>query len=222
MRGRDITQERDIWAAPDGPPDGKSVCDGCPLAETCKLRGARRHIRVDRSDFPRIDWDHPQHLARERARYARRTGVERAIERLKVDLGGEHLTHRDALRVQAHFDKRLLLLHVLLAIEDAGWLPVGRSLTAYGSLTASAATGELRPKGQLRVSVGGIRPDCGCPCSGTPGRPPSLWRGSRSRGSRARHPSPWVTSVREDVRDRTLRIAGGALSQNKVIRMACV
>lgn len=119
MRGRDITQERYIWAAPDGP-NGKSVCDGCPLAETCKLRGARRHIRVDRSDFPRIDWDHPQHLARERARYARRTGVERAIKRLKVDLGGEHLTHRDALRVQAHFDKRLLLLHVLLAIEAGG------------------------------------------------------------------------------------------------------
>lgn len=119
MRGRDITQERYIWAAPDGP-DGKSVCDGCPLAETCKLRGARRHIRVDRSDFPRIDWDHPQHLARERARYARRTGVERAIKRLKVDLGAEHLTHRDALRVQAHFDKRLLLLHVLLATEAGG------------------------------------------------------------------------------------------------------
>ena len=119
MRGRDITQERYIWAAPDGS-DGRSVCDGCPFAETCKLRGTRRHVRVDRSDFPQIDWDHPQHLARERARYARRTGIERAIKRLKVDLGGEDLTHRDALRVQAHFDKRLLLLHVLLAIEGGG------------------------------------------------------------------------------------------------------
>lgn len=119
MLGRDLTQERFIWAAPNAA-DGRSMCDGCPFAESCKLRGARRHIRVDRADFPQIDWEHPQHLSRERARYARRTGVERAIKRLKIDLGGEHLTHRDALRVQAHFDKRLLLLHLLLAVEHSG------------------------------------------------------------------------------------------------------
>jgi hypothetical protein len=41
--------------------------------------------------------------------------VERAIKRLKVDLRGEHLTHRDVHRVQAHFDRKLLTLHLLLA-----------------------------------------------------------------------------------------------------------
>jgi hypothetical protein len=34
---------------------------------------------------------------------------------LKVDLNGEHLTHRDAHRVQAHLDRKLLTLHLLLA-----------------------------------------------------------------------------------------------------------
>ena len=33
---------------------------------------------------------------------------ERAIKRLKVDPHAEHLTHRDALRVQAHLDRKLL------------------------------------------------------------------------------------------------------------------
>jgi hypothetical protein len=56
------------------------------------------------------------HLVRERARYSKRTGVERAIKRLKIDLLGEHLTHRDALRVQAHLDRRMLTLHLLLAV----------------------------------------------------------------------------------------------------------
>lgn len=114
MRGRDITKERYIWAAPDGH-DDKPVCQGCPLADNCLHKGTRRHVRVERKDFPQINWEHPQHLARNRARYARRTGVERAIKRVKVDLRGEHLTRRDVHRVQAHLDRRLLVLHLLLA-----------------------------------------------------------------------------------------------------------
>ena len=41
--------------------------------------------------------------------------IERGIKRLKVDLGGEHLSHRNAVRAQAHLDCRLLSLHLLLA-----------------------------------------------------------------------------------------------------------
>ena len=117
MWGRDLESERYIWAAPDDE-DGNSVCVGCPFASTCLSKGTRRHIRVERTDFPQIDWENPQHLARNRARYHMRTGVERAIKRLKVDLRGEHLTHRDALRVQAHLDRKLLTLHLLLKIDD--------------------------------------------------------------------------------------------------------
>lgn len=114
MLGRDIAGERYIWAAPDGE-DGAGVCDGCPFADECLGNGSRRHIRVDRDDFPQIDWEHPQHLRRNKERYKQRTGVERAIKRIKVDLAAEDVTVRDGLRVQAHLDRRLLVLHLLLA-----------------------------------------------------------------------------------------------------------
>jgi len=113
--GRDIQGNRYIWAAPTDD-HGQPVCANCPFSDTCLKRGQRRTIRVARQDQPQIHWDHPQHFARERARYHKRTGVERAIKRLKVDLHGDHLTHRDALRVQAHLDRKLLTLHLLLAV----------------------------------------------------------------------------------------------------------
>ncbi len=118
LRGRDITGERYIWVAPDDD-QGQPVCASCPLSGSCHGKGQRRHIRVHRRDLPQIDWDHPQHSARNRTRYDKRTGVERAIKRLKVDLNGEHLTHRDVHRVQAHLDRRLLTLHLLLASRSS-------------------------------------------------------------------------------------------------------
>ena len=115
LRGRDLSLQRYIWVAPDDS-DGRSVCAACPLAYACTTH-ERRNIRVDRADLPQIDWRHPQHFARNRTRYGKRTGVERAIKRLKVDLRGDSLTHRDALRVQAHLDRKLLVLHLLLAVK---------------------------------------------------------------------------------------------------------
>lgn len=115
LRGRDIIAERYIWAAPDDQ-EGRSVCASCPAAQHCLKKGQRRFIRVERGSPSQIDWEHPQLFARDIARYQRRTGVERAIKRLKVDLNGEHLTHRDALRVQAHLDRKLLTLHLLLDV----------------------------------------------------------------------------------------------------------
>lgn len=113
MLGRDISSERYIWTAPDDEA-GQSACATCPLAASCLVKGARRHIRVERRDFPQIDWDHPQHLARNNTRYHKRSGVERAIKRLKIDLLGAQLGHRDGPRVQAHLDRTLLTLHLLL------------------------------------------------------------------------------------------------------------
>jgi hypothetical protein len=114
LRGRDIIAQRYIWAAPDDV-EGRSVCATC--AHPCTIRN-RRHIRVHREDLPQINWDHPEHFAQNRTRYAKRTGIERAIKRLKIDLHGDHLTHRDALRVQAHLDRKILALHLLLAMRD--------------------------------------------------------------------------------------------------------
>lgn len=115
LLGRDIVGERYIWAAPEDD-EGRPVCASCPMAQDCLKKGTRRYIRVDRKDQPQLDWDHPQLLARDYARYQRRTSVERAIKRLKVDLKGEYLTHRDSLRVQAHLDRKLLTLHLLLEV----------------------------------------------------------------------------------------------------------
>jgi hypothetical protein len=116
LLGRDLSPERYIWVAPDDDAN-QPVCLSCPLAETCLSKGSRRYIRVNRQNLPQIDWDYPQHSAKNRARYNKRTGVERAIKRLKVDLNGEHLTHRNVNRVQAHLDRRLLTIHILLAAQ---------------------------------------------------------------------------------------------------------
>ena len=118
LLGRDISSERYIWVAPDDV-GHQPVCLSCPLADSCLNKGERRHIRVNRQDLPQIDWEHPQHSVRNRARYNKRTGVERAIKRLKVDLNGEHLTHRNVNRVQAHLDRRLLTIHILLAAQHS-------------------------------------------------------------------------------------------------------
>lgn len=74
------------------------MCATCPDARHCLKRGKRRHIRVDRQDQPQIDWEYPQHSVREKAHYDRHPGVEQAIGRLKVDVHGAHLTHRNAIR----------------------------------------------------------------------------------------------------------------------------
>lgn len=122
MRGRDITDQRYIWVAPNDTDTGQSVCRACPFADACLSNSAaeRRHIRVNRENFPQINWDHPSHLAKEKKRYKRRTGVERAIKRLKVDLNAQVLTHRDGPRVQAHFERKLLILHILLKGTSSG------------------------------------------------------------------------------------------------------
>jgi hypothetical protein len=117
FRGRDVAGQRYIWSAPDDDDSDVSVCLGCPLAAGCSTKGNRRTIRVDRASFPQIHWERPQHSARHRAQYAKRTSVERAIKRLKVDLGAETLTHRDTPRVQAHMDRKLLTLHLLLRAQ---------------------------------------------------------------------------------------------------------
>ncbi len=116
LRCRDTTDERFIWTAPNND-DEQPVCLHCPNRQACLSKGSRRHIRVDRDLTPQIDWDHPQHLLSERKLYAKRPGVERAIKRIKVDLKAEIISHRDARRVQADLDRKLLTLHLLLEIR---------------------------------------------------------------------------------------------------------
>jgi hypothetical protein len=119
MIGRDLSRERYIWTAPDEE-NGRSVCIECDFRDDCLAKGTRRHIRTERGDFPQIDWDRPQHLATIKRLYDKRTGVERAIKRLKVDLKAAHLTQRDGHRVQAHVERKLLTIHILLKAIASG------------------------------------------------------------------------------------------------------
>lgn len=116
LRCRDTSDERFIWAAPNNDV-AQPVCLHCPNRQTCLSKGSRRHIRVDRDLTPQIDWDHPQHLLSEKKLYAKRPSVERAIKRIKVDLKAEIISHRDARRVQADLDRKLLTLHLLLEMR---------------------------------------------------------------------------------------------------------
>jgi len=116
LRGRDLTDQRFIWVAPNDE-HGRPVCSNCPMKQGCLSKGSRRHIRVERQLTPQIDWDHPQHSRTEKALYAKRTGVERAIKRIKVDLDAQFLPYRDARRVQAFLDRKLLTLHLLLKVQ---------------------------------------------------------------------------------------------------------
>ena len=116
LQGRVLADQLFIWVAPDDE-DGRSVCSSCPMTQGCLTKGTRRYIRVERHLTPQVNWDHPQHFRTEKALYAKRTGVERAIKRIKVDLDAQCLPYRDARRVQAFLDRKLLTLHLLLKIQ---------------------------------------------------------------------------------------------------------
>lgn len=111
--GRDDRREEYVWR---GPVDDKGapLCKGCPFAAQCGLEGARRTVRVPRAATPQIDWNHPQHLAREQTHYGRRTAVERQIERVKGPLERNRLPCRGRVRVQSFLDLRLAALHALV------------------------------------------------------------------------------------------------------------
>lgn len=87
------------------------------MTQGCLAKGTRRHLRVERALTPQVNWKHPQHFRTEKALYGKRTGVERAIKRIKVDLDAQCLPYRDARRVQAFLDRKLLTLHLLLKIQ---------------------------------------------------------------------------------------------------------
>jgi hypothetical protein len=74
-------------------------------------------LRTKASDFPQIDWDHPQHLARWKNQYRKRTAIERMIKIIKVDYCVEHFQKRDSLNFQGHLDKAMRALHILLSLS---------------------------------------------------------------------------------------------------------
>ncbi len=119
MKGRELTQQRYIWGPPITTSKNKAVvaCSRCLLQQDCCPKGQGRTLRTKASDFPQIDWDNPQHLARWKNQYRKRTAIERMIKIIKVDYCVEHFQKRDSLNFQGHLDKALLALHILLSLS---------------------------------------------------------------------------------------------------------
>lgn len=101
-----------------GPPvskDGVVLCGSCLEKQHCCPDAKRgRHITVSFDLLPQIDPDDPQLSKRFKAMLARRTSIERAIKRIKCDLGGDTLTKRGNDTFQARLDKTLIAYHLLL------------------------------------------------------------------------------------------------------------
>lgn len=119
MKGREMTKQRYIWAAPVITSKNKAVaaCATCLLKPDCCPHSQRRTLRTKASDFPQIDWDNPQHLARWKNQYRKRTAIERMIKIIKVDYCVEHFHKRDSVNFQGHLDKAMLALHILLSLS---------------------------------------------------------------------------------------------------------
>ena len=119
MKGRELTQQRYIWGPPVITSKNKTVvaCSHCLMKQDCCPTGQGRTLRTKASNFPQIDWDYPQHLARWKNQYRKRTAIERMIKIIKVDYCVEHFQKRDSLNFQGHLDKAMLALHILLSLS---------------------------------------------------------------------------------------------------------
>jgi hypothetical protein len=118
MKGRDIANHKYIWDAPLIINNNKEIaaCPNCLLKNDCCPNGQGRTLRTKASDFPQIDWDNPQHLARWKKQYGKRTAIERMIKTIKIDYCAESFNKRDSLNFQGHLDKIMLALHILLSL----------------------------------------------------------------------------------------------------------
>lgn len=103
-----------------GPPlseDGVVLCGVCPEKAMCCPNAEKgRHITVPFDTLPQIDPDDPL-SKRFKAMLARRPSIERAIKRIKCDLGGDTLGKRGNQAFQARLDKTLIAYHMLLRCE---------------------------------------------------------------------------------------------------------
>jgi hypothetical protein len=118
MKGRDITHHQYIWGAPVINNKNRilTACSCCLLKKNCCPNGRGRTLRTKACDFPQIDWNKPQHSARWKKQYRKRTAIERMIKIIKVDYCAEHFNKRDSVNFQGHLDKAMLALHILLSL----------------------------------------------------------------------------------------------------------
>ena len=98
---------------------GEVACLTCPLREMCCRRDTQggREVEIPITRLPHIDPGDPPMSRRFKALMRHRTSVERAIKRLKLDFGDDHLARRGNDAFQAHLDRSLTALHLLLRLN---------------------------------------------------------------------------------------------------------
>lgn len=105
-----------------GPPrlsTGDVACLTCPLRDACCRRDTKggREVEIPITYLKHIDPGDPPMSRRFKALMRNRTSVERAIKRIKLDFGDDHLTRRGNDAFQAHLDRSLIALHLLLRLD---------------------------------------------------------------------------------------------------------
>lgn len=98
---------------------GEVACLTCPLREGCCRSDTKggREVEIPITYLPHIDPGDPPMARRFKALMRHRTSVERAIKRIKLDFGDDHLTRRGNDAFQSHLDRSLIALHLLLRLE---------------------------------------------------------------------------------------------------------
>lgn len=95
---------------------GVPACKKCPLRDTCCRAGVDggRHVAIPFEKLPHIDPEDPPMTRRFKVLMSRRPAVERAIKRIKIDLGDPQLVRRGNDAFQGHLDRSLIAFHLLL------------------------------------------------------------------------------------------------------------
>jgi hypothetical protein len=104
-----------------GPPrleSGEVACSSCPLKSSCcqKENHQGRQVVVPFAALEHLDPKDPPMSRRFKASMLKRVAVERSIKRIKLDLSSDHLDRRGNDAFQAHLDRSVIALHLLLRL----------------------------------------------------------------------------------------------------------
>jgi len=118
FKGVSFGRERFLYDSPRLS-TGEVACLTCPLRETCCRRDTKggREVEIPITHLSHIDPGDPPMSRRFKALMRNRTSVERATKRIKLDFGDDRLKRRGNDDFQAHLDRSLIALHLLLRLK---------------------------------------------------------------------------------------------------------
>ena len=100
---------------------GEPACHSCPLKERCCRRDnttAGRQVEIPFTKLDHIDPADPPMAQRFKVIMHRRTAVERAIKRIKLDFSDPQLSRRGNDAFQGHLDRSLIAFHWMLRLDS--------------------------------------------------------------------------------------------------------